>query len=75
MENTSANAWAIAAPIGPRWGTSMIATTRSSANEAAYTTRSHPVLPTMIRTNPAAPTLTFTVWPISRTRSHAAPVS
>ncbi len=29
----------------------------------------------MISTNPAAPTLTFTAWPISNTRSHAVPLS
>ena len=34
-----------------------------------------PVRPTMMRTNPAAPTLTFTVCPINRIRSHAVPAS
>jgi len=29
----------------------------------------------MISTNPAAPTLTFTAWPISNPRNHAVPLS
>ena len=33
------------------------------------------VRPTMMSTNPAAPTLTFTICPISRMRSQSAPMS
>jgi hypothetical protein len=65
----------MAAPAGPRCGTSTMATARSSRNASAYTSRSQPVRPTMISTNPAAPTLTFTIWPMSRMRSQDVPAS
>ena len=43
-------------------------------NDAAYTMRSQPVRPTMIRMNPTLPTATFTVWPIRRIRRAVVPL-
>ena len=70
-----ATAAATAAPSMPWPEASGAASPTRTATASALSSRSSPVLPTMIRMNPTLPVAALISWPISRMRSVVSPVS
>jgi hypothetical protein len=64
---------AIAAPSIPYFGHNQNARPRFITSDPAYTRRSQPVLPTMIRTNPTLPVAMLISCPAARSRRAVSP--
>ena len=74
-ESVSVTASAMAVPRIPRPGASQTAIPTAVTNDPMYTSRSHPVRPTMIRMNPTVPTTTGKINPMIRIRSAERPAT